>query len=221
MPLWVASAAMTIPAASAAPVPSPSRILRSRSGAFPIRFSTAAWAASAEHVSEQAVIDRARVERMEDRGRRGRHEPVNDDGHPLGARGDDRADHRCDLPPAEPAEHLQWLAVRPDPRDSRGDRVCLPLQPGVVDARAATDPVVGRTAIERMEDRRRHRRVGDPHLTKAEEIDAASHRLHAVGDRRRAGSFVEGVLRDNVGGRLVERQLEHLQAQVHRRCRSG
>ena len=100
-----------------------------------------------------------------------------------------------------------------DPRDGRGDRVRLAREPGVVHAGAAPDPVVGRAAIERVEDRRRDGRVGDPHLAEAEEVDAARDRLHAVGDRRRAGSFVEGVLRDDVRGRLVERQLEDLQAE--------
>ena len=71
----------------------------------------------------------------------------------------------------------------------------------------------GRAAVERVKDRRRDGRVGDPHLAEAEEVDAAGHRLHAVGDRRRAGLFVEGVLDDDVRRRLVERQLEDFQAE--------
>ena len=92
--------------------------------------------------------------------------------------------------------------------------VRLAREPRIVDAGAAPDPVGGLAAVERVKDRRRDGRVGDAHLAEAEEVDAARHRLHAVGDGRRAGLFVEGVLRDDVRGRLVERELEDLQAEV-------
>ena len=215
MPLWAATAALTMPAASAAPVPSPSRMPRSRSGVLPSCSSTARMRRLRRAVREEAMVDRARVDRMQDRRGGGRDEAVDDDRHALHPRREDRADHGRDLAPAEPAQHLQRIALA-----RRAARTAAPTASALRFSPASSTPVprptqsAGLAAIERVEDRRRDGRVGDPHLAEAEQVDAAGHRLHAVGDRRRAGFFVERVLDDDVRRRLVERELEDLQPEV-------
>jgi adenosylcobinamide-GDP ribazoletransferase len=81
-------------------------------------------------------------------------------------------------------------------------------------AGARPDPVGRLAAIEAVADRRRDRRVADTHLADAQEIRAAGDRLHAEGHGRRAILLVHrGFLRD-VGGRIIEREVEDLEAEI-------
>ncbi len=99
-------------------------------------------------------------------------------------------------------------------RDRGAHRVGLAPQALVVDARAAADPIPGCAAEQRVIDRRRRRRVADAHLAQHEQVGLGGERLHAEGDRRRAGLLVERRLLGDVAGRLVERQFVDFERDV-------
>ena len=63
MPAWTWTAVFTMPAASAAPVPSPSRMPRSRSGCFAHALERQTDGQLGRHVPEQATIQGLWVER--------------------------------------------------------------------------------------------------------------------------------------------------------------
>ena len=100
------------------------------------------------------------------------------------------------------------------PRDRRAHGVGLALEPRVVDARAAADPILRLAAVERMIDRGRDGRVADAHFAQAQQIGLRGERLHAEGHRRRAGLFVERRFLRDVAGRLLEREFENFQRNV-------
>ena len=90
----------------------------------------------------------------------------------------------------------------------------LALQAGVVDARAASHPVGGRPAVERVIDRGGDGRVANAHLAQAQKVGAAGNGFHAEGEGRSTTRLVEGCGLGDVLGGNVERQLKNLQAEV-------
>ena len=99
-------------------------------------------------------------------------------------------------------------------RHRRLHRRDLAREARVVDARAAPDPVRRLAAIERVIDGRRDRGVADAHLTHREQVGAARQRLHAEGEGGGGGLLVHCRRLGDVVGRIVEGELEHLQADV-------
>jgi hypothetical protein len=140
------------------------------------------------HVRGEAMVERALVERGEDRRRGADDEAVEQHRNALDARGEDRAGDRRDLAPAEATQDLErigeMLAMQ---RDGGAHGVGLARHPGVVGAGAAADPVLRRAAIKPAIDRRRRGGVADAHFAQTEQIGAGGERLHAEGHRRGAG----------------------------------
>ncbi len=102
--------------------------------------------------------------------------------------------------------------------ESLFDRRHLAREARVVDARAAPDPVRRLAAVERGVDRCRDGGVADAHLADSEEVGAARERLHAEGEGRGGGLLVHGGRFGDVVGRVVEGELEDLQADVEGRA---
>ena len=88
-----------------------------------------------------AMVERRRVDRVEDGGGRAGDETIKQHRRLLDAGGEDRPDHRRDLPAAKPAQDLeadpQMFAVR---RDRGANRSALTVDARVV---AAADPIAG------------------------------------------------------------------------------
>ena len=222
MPAWVRAAAMTMPAASAAPVPSPRRMPRSSSGALTHAVKRVAVAGLGRNMAEQAMVERARSQRVEDRRGGARHIAVDDHRHAVHPRREDRPGHRGDLAAAEAAKHFERIVEMAGVEGHRGiDGGLLPRDSLAVEAGARPDPIGRGAAEERVEDRRGDRRVADPHLADAEEVDAAGDRLHAEGHGRGAGGFVERRLARDVAGRMLEREVVDLQPEIVGERRSG
>src|SRR6516165_3708910 len=94
----------------------------------------------------------------------------------------------------------------PVARDRGAYDLGLALEARVIDARAATDPILRRAAVERMEDRRRHSRVAYAHFAKNQEVRLKSERLHPEGHRRRASLLIESGFLGDVAGGLLQRK---------------
>jgi hypothetical protein len=125
------------------------------------------------------------------------------------------AGHGGDLAAAEAAEHLQRIGqVAAMERESLGDRVALAGEPVVIDAGAGADPV-GRIAAEQGgEDGGGDGGVADAHLADGEKVDAAGGRFHAEGHGGGAIALAHRGVLGEVGGRLLERQVVDLEAEV-------
>ena len=65
-----------------------------------------------------------------------------------------------------------------------------------------------------MADRRGDCRVADSHLADAQEVGAAFNCFHAVSDGCRAVGLFECYAFGDVSGRVIERQLEHLETEI-------
>lgn len=95
------------------------------------------------------------------------------------------------------------------------DRSHLAFQHLALGTGSRPHPVARRAAVERIVDRRRDRRVADPHLADAQQVrTTAGNRLHAEGHGRRAVALGKGGLFCDVARRIVERQVEDLQAEI-------
>ncbi len=165
-------------------------------------------------VGEQAVGDRVRRQGVDDSGCGRCHETVDDDRHALCAGGQDGTGHGGNVAATDAPQDFKAVALLAEPADRQPDRIGLSSQAVIVDAGAAAYPVARGAAVKSMIDRRGDRGVGDTHLAKAQKVDAAGDRFHAVGDGRRAGRLVKGVGHGDIGCRQVERQLEYLQPEV-------
>ena len=164
---------------------------------------------------EEAMVDGGGVDGMGHRRGGGGDEAVDDHRHLLLTRGEDGAEHRGDLAPTEPREDRQRIGEHAGVMHERAvDGIGLAGQAGIVDARAAPDPVGTPAAEERGIERGGHRGIADPHLADAEEVGAARHGLHAVGDGRRAHAVVHGRTLRDVAGRQLQRQLENAQVEL-------
>jgi hypothetical protein len=142
-------------------------------------------------------------------------EAVEQHRHAPDARGQDRARHRGDFAPAQTSQDFERIAqIIAVQRDRRAHGLGLALEPRVVDARAAADPILRLAAVERVIDRGGDRGAADAHFAQAQQIGLRGERLHAEGHRRRAGLFIERRLSRDVAGRLIERQFEHFQRNV-------
>jgi len=109
-----------------------------------------------------AMIEAARVERIEDRRGSGSDIAVEDDRHAFDARRQDRANHRRDFATAEPAQDFErigeMILVQGDRLFDDGD---LAGEPCIVEAGATADPIGSGAAVERVIYRRRDRRIAD------------------------------------------------------------
>ena len=156
-------------------------------------------------VADLAVVEAGRRHQMQRRRRGAGDKAVEQHRHALQPSGDDRAEDRRQLPPAEPTQHFQRVGQRRTVARDRGfDHVALPREAGRIDARAVPDPIGRGTTEQRQRDRRRGGRVGDAHLADAEQVDAVRQRRHAALDRREAVGFRHRRGLGEVGGRPVE-----------------
>ena len=122
-----------------------------------------------------------------------------------------------DFTPAEPAQHFQRVGkMRLVEFHRAGDRGHLAGQHITGGPRSGPHPVLRRSAIEAVEDRRGDGRVADPHFADAQKIRAARDGFHPEGHRRRACLLVHcRVLRD-VGSRKFQREIEDLEPEIVR-----
>ncbi|MNU52695.1 hypothetical protein D3C71_417100 [compost metagenome] len=79
---------------------------------------------------------------------------------------------------------------------------------------AWADPVFGLAAIQRQMDGCGDRGVADAHFAEAQEIGATGNRFHAERHGRSAIALGKSRFGCNVTGRIIERKVENLQAQV-------
>ena len=216
MPLWQATAALTIATAIAAPEPSPSRMPRSRRGVLPSRFNASPWARSAETCPRGN--DRARLRRApcSTAAAEETTKPSSTTGVRLDAGGEDRAGDGGDLTSAEAAP-----ALRADRQDASlcsataaRTASALRFRPASSTPGAPSDPVLRLAAVERVIDRRRRRGVADAHLAERQQVRLGGQRLHAVGHRSGAGPLVHRRLLRDVAGRLLQRELVDLQRNI-------
>ena len=98
-------------------------------------------------------------------------------------------------------------------RYSAAHGVRLALDPLRIDTGARPHPVLRLTTEQAVADGRGDRRVADSHLADAKDV-AALGRLHAIGHGGGAFGLVEGSVLGDVAGRLLEGELEHLEAEV-------
>ena len=110
MPEWHAAAAFRIERARVAPEASPRRMPRSRSGLLADTVEEPAMARLGRDVAGDAMVEGARVGGVEHRGGGARAEPVEDDRDPPHPRRQDRAGHRGEFEPAQPAQHFERVA---------------------------------------------------------------------------------------------------------------
>ena len=167
MPVWQAAAALQQRrCASVAPEASPSRMPRSSSGGLPIRSRRRRWPGSAETCADDAMVERARVGGVEHRAPRSPSEAVEHDRHPPDAAppGSRRRSRRI-------RARRGGAAARTDRLRRRGGARRRRRRPRACAASAApATPVPGPihsaalAAEQRQAQRRRDRRVGDPHL---------------------------------------------------------
>jgi hypothetical protein len=99
-------------------------------------------------------------------------------------------------------------------RKRRIDHAGLAAGHRIVRARLVADPFRTASAEKRGADRRRDRRTADAKIAKAQKIRAAGDRLHAEGHGGRRAPLIERRFHGDVTGRQVEREVEHLEAEI-------
>ena len=147
------------------------------------------------------------------RGGRRRHEVPSHHGTTgtfVAPRGEDRARHRGDLPPAGAAQDLERVPLAAEAGDGAVDDGDLAGERLPGDARPRAAPCRPATAPQGGVDRGGDRGVADPHLPEAETVHLVRDRLEPEGHGR--GNVPlggEGVLDGDVAGGHVDREVEH------------
>ncbi len=123
--------------------------------------------------------------------------------------------HRRDLAAAEPAHDLERIVEMVTMQRHRlFHRRDFALEHLAFRTGAGSHPVTRRTAVERIVDRRRNRRIADAHLADAEQVGAVSDRLHAECHGRGAIALGKCCLLGDITGRIIERQIEDFQSEI-------
>ena len=166
-------------------------------------------------MGEDAVVDSLGMNGVSYGGSCGRNEAVDKHRDLLVSRGDQCAQHRGDLASPQAGEYGERIGETfTMESQSTIDGRCLALQPRIVDARAAADPVGAAAAIKRGIDRRRNGGIADAHFADGKAVGTAGDGLHAVRDGRRAHPVVHGRRKGDIPGGQVQREFEHPKIQL-------
>ena len=200
MPELVNAAALTIPAARAAPTPSPWLIPKSSSG---------------RKAGKQAVIERTGIGRIKDSGGRGRHEPVEQHRDLLHARRENGAADRRELASADPAQDLERIAQTLAMQCQRPIHdLGFPCHHRRIGARPRTNPIGPLAAEQRGAKSGGDRRIADPEIAQAQKIGATGDRFHTEGHGCRTAAFVERGLLGDVACGDIQGEVEDFQAEI-------
>lgn len=169
------------------------------------------------NMRNQAVIERRRIGSLEHGGGGCCNITVDQHRNFLHARGKDCPRHRRQFTATEAAQDFQRIvqvvAVEGNSRFHGLDLACqkLALRTG-----AGANPFFRRAAVESEIDCGGNRGVADTHFTDAEQIRATGNGFHAEGHGGRAIALGKGRFAGNVTGRIIEREVKDLEAEIIR-----
>jgi signal transduction histidine kinase len=166
-------------------------------------------------VREHAMVERCRIDSVQHGRSSCRGIAVEQHRDLFHARRKDRSGNRSEFAPTDPAQGFKRvLDVRAMQRQRTVDNIGLARLHRSVGTGTWSDPVGTLAAEQRRRKGSCDRGVGDAEVANAEQVAATGNRLHAEGHGGGTTALVERRLDGDVGGRQMQRQVEHFQAKI-------